>query len=483
MKKKTLALISAAALLAIILPFVAVPLIGFLTPAVYDNSFVGALDEKYERLTSLEEDKIIVVGGSSVAFGLDSRLLEEYTGMPVVNFGLYADLGTKLMMDLSRDGISEGDVVVLAPELDAQTLSLFFSSKNTLMAMDGSYGMMWSLPIDDILSMLGGSWDFTAEKLNALKGEKPNPEGVYNSKHFDEYGDLRYPREENEMLTYRDENRLVDLTPEALDNADFREFCDYVNDYVSYCKRKGAAVYFSWCPVNDRGLGETVTEESIAAFSKVFEDSLDCPVISELGRYILDAGYFYDTNFHLNDTGVKLRTMRLAKDIRFAHDIVSGIVPSKEPEAPDLPLRDVNFGQVDANDVYFTYELTSYGSYAISGLTEEGKKMKELTLPVGYGGKLITEVGRRAFAFSDCEKIIITADSKITILHNGVTEGASKLRELWIYLDSGTAITPPLNFAGAANGFTIHTKASAGFRTDYTWYDFRPIIVEDAEEN
>ena len=48
-----------------------------LTPKVYSESFVGALDEKYELLTTTEGEKIVVVGGSSVAFGLDSEYLSE----------------------------------------------------------------------------------------------------------------------------------------------------------------------------------------------------------------------------------------------------------------------------------------------------------------------------------------------------------------------------------------------------------------------
>ena len=100
-----------AAILVIVLPLGILLGMLFLVPPQYSNVFVGALDEKFERLTSIDEDKIIVVGGSSVAFGLDSELMEKYTGMPVVNFGLYAALGTKVMLDLSRPGIKEGDIV------------------------------------------------------------------------------------------------------------------------------------------------------------------------------------------------------------------------------------------------------------------------------------------------------------------------------------------------------------------------------------
>ena len=108
-----------AAILIIFLPIVLLLGYAFSIPAQYTNTFVGELDDKFERLTSIDEPKLVVVGGSSVAFGLESEILEKYVGMPVVNFGLYAALGTKVMLDLSKAGINEGDVVVLAPELDA----------------------------------------------------------------------------------------------------------------------------------------------------------------------------------------------------------------------------------------------------------------------------------------------------------------------------------------------------------------------------
>jgi hypothetical protein len=117
-------------LILLVSPFIFVVIYAVSLPPQYSPTFYGALDEKYLRLTSTQGEKIVVVGGSSVAFGLDSKLLESYTGMPVVNFGLYADLGTKMMLDLSLAGISEGDVVILSPEIDAQTLSLFFNAED-----------------------------------------------------------------------------------------------------------------------------------------------------------------------------------------------------------------------------------------------------------------------------------------------------------------------------------------------------------------
>lgn len=53
-----------------------------------------------------------------------------------------------------------------------------------------------------------------------------------------------------------------------------------------------------------------------------FEDELvrllspyGCFVISEISDYIFDGRYFYDSDYHLNDLGVLLRTERLIDDL------------------------------------------------------------------------------------------------------------------------------------------------------------------------
>ena len=159
MKRLKIFLCVTLSVLAIILPVLLPALYAFLSPPQYDNTFVGALDKKLDRLHSVEGEKIVVIGGSSVAFGLDSALMEKYTGMPVVNFGLYAALGTKLMLDLSKSGIGEGDIVIISPELDEQTWSLYFNSKTTLQAFDGNLTSLKYVDSEHAFSLIGGLWN------------------------------------------------------------------------------------------------------------------------------------------------------------------------------------------------------------------------------------------------------------------------------------------------------------------------------------
>ena len=101
------------------------------TPAQYDETFLGALRDKCALLAQDGEcPRIIIAGGSGAAFGQDSELLESFVpGYDVVNFGMYAGLGTAVMLDLAWPDLREGDILIFSPEQSAQTLSLYFNAK------------------------------------------------------------------------------------------------------------------------------------------------------------------------------------------------------------------------------------------------------------------------------------------------------------------------------------------------------------------
>ena len=341
MKTLKVCAICLAAVLAIISPFAIVIGAVTLTPAQYSNSFVGALNEKYDRLHSINEPKLVVLGGSSVVFGVDSEIIEKYTGMPVVNFGLYAALGTKLMLDLSRSAIGEGDVVVLSPELDPQTMSLYFSAEQTLRALDDDFSMFRDIDSENRLSLLGGMWRFATDKLELLRtGRVIDPPGVYNAKNIDGRGDLTYPTPENVMPEYYDSNKRITLTEDILDS----EFIDYLNDYIAYCEGRGATVLFAYCPMNERALvrpysDEAMNTEARREFHGYLSSVIKCEVIGNIEEAVMDAAYFYDSNFHLNDAGRRTRTIWLTEDILSAMNIDAS-VEEELPEKPALPSLD-----------------------------------------------------------------------------------------------------------------------------------------------
>ena len=475
MKKSKVIITVILSVLIIISPLITLLCTVLFTPKTYSDTFVGALDEKFERLNSVEGAKVVVVGGSSVAFGIDSALMEEHLGMPVVNFGLYAALGTKAMLDLSLSGISAGDIVVLSPELDRQTLSMYFSSEHMLEALDDDYSMARYIRGDNKLALLGGAFKQATKKLSYLRSGLPSPEGVYNSSSLNEYGDVKYEmlddsgdmlweRRENVMQLYYDPATPIELVPDIVES----EFIDYLNEYISICKRRGATVYFSWCPMNRLALSEEIGAEGISLFVDFMESSIDCEFISYIDSYIIDEGYFYDTNYHLNEAGVLLRSKTLTEDILIAEGRFTS-VGITVPDAPALPELDVKFLCEDENSKYFTYEKMKNGALMITGLTDEGKMQKTLTIPLGAEHYKVTAIGERAFSGGAAERIIVSADTNIRNFLDG-SFADCLVTDLYIYYDftdEAEKLAPASNFFG----INIHVPKNSQYLTHYDWKD------------
>ncbi len=479
--------IFAALLIVFLLPFISVAVIALGASAVYDDTFVGELGEKYDRLNSVNGKKVVVIGGSSVAFGLDSGLLEREVSMPVVNFGLYANLGTKLMLDLSRSGIGEGDIVVVAPEMNDQTLSLYFNSETTMQALDGNFHMLKYIDSENYEALAGASWGFAADKLGYLiGGSVPENEGAYSKKWFNAYGDNTYDRPYNEMSTVT-KNITLDFMYDESDGktSEYEEFIDYLNEYVEFCEEKGATVYFSFPPMNKAAMTDYNTEEAIYSFYDNLASALHCKIISNINDYIMDEGYFFDSEFHLNNAGVKVRTAALAKDLKRELEITDKTV-IELPEPPGY--RPVDFvGGSDVN-LYLELEAGVNGAgqavWYVTGLNAEGKKQVSITLPNNVDG--IPVYGIRPEAFADSELRTLIIGDNIASIESSAFGGAKNLTAVYVPTANPDDIAIPNSFAGdlATNGASTSLKiyipkdSTFNYVSHYFWADYSPWFVE-----
>lgn len=451
----------------------------FVEDSMYDNVFVAALGDKYERLKSVNSPKIAVVGGSSVAFGLDSALLSQYTGREVVNFGLFATLGSKIMLDLSEDGLNPGDIVVFAPELDEKTMSLYFGARAAWQAIDASDAIYETVYRHNGEELEAEKEAFAEEKREYLESGAPDPSGVYNRRNFNVYGDISYPRPYNTMALGYDPNTTFELTPDII-SADFLE---YFNSYCERLKNKGVTVYFSFCPINDKSLAEGTTEQTLLDMESYLTSNLNCKVISSLLDYIIDWGYFFDTNLHLNDAGVKLRTETLINDLRFAMDIGAD-VSLGVPEAPGLENSEV----VEGDNTYaslFEYEMLMNGDTvmgaAIIGLSDEGLAFEgdTLVIPSTYEGSPVIIL--RGDVLSGLKNLTsITIGGNISSIDDCAFRGCSKLQAINIEFDTDCLVTLPGEnmpnglMEGAPEGCLIYCKEEYrnDFLNHYTWQHY-----------
>ena len=179
--------------------FAAIPVVllvwGFSQPAQYTETFVGELPAKRQLLAAQsDKPRLIVVGGSAAAFGVDSALLaQELPDYQPVNFGLYAALGTRVMLDLSVDQLQAGDIVIVMPEQQRQTLSDSINAETLWRAVDGDFTALRCLHLRDFDEMLGQFPRFAGSKFCYFVQGAPDPDGIYRRDSFNAAGDIASP--------------------------------------------------------------------------------------------------------------------------------------------------------------------------------------------------------------------------------------------------------------------------------------------------
>ena len=344
MDKRTVRRIVATALAVILAEQVFFLICGFGLPVQFGDTFMGELKSKYERLKETSGKRIVLVGGSGVAFDCDSALMDDFfPSYEIVNFGMYAGLGTKAVMDLSENYIHEGDIVILSPEQSEQTFSDYFNGEYMWQAADGAFGMLRDLKSENFEAMLGNFPRFALEKLNyVMKGQKPQTDSIYQKKSFNTYGDIELDTcRENILPNGYDVNQKVRFTEDVVQ----LEFMDYMNDWAKRLEKKGAVVWYRYCPVNKLSVEDM---DELAAYDVFLRQKLDFPVIGNPENSLMEAEWFFDTNFHLNQPGKEVNNVQLIREMK----AMLGDDRAVTVELPEKPHR--TWGDVSAETRIWT---------------------------------------------------------------------------------------------------------------------------------
>ncbi|MBE7088478.1 MAG: hypothetical protein E7370_03035 [Clostridiales bacterium] len=463
---KKIILKTTCTILALLIIPVALFIIGLTTPQQFGATYYGVLPKMVERLKTTEGKRIVVVGNSAVAFGVNGELIEsEIEGYTVCPFGLYGAVGTKAMMDLSRENIKEGDIVILAPEQGAQSLSLYFNGETLWKCLDGNFDLLTRISFDDIASMIGSYPAFISQKFGYLStNSAPVPEGVYAASSFNERLDMIYDRPYNQMLMGFDSVERVSYDKSVMT----AEFSEYVNEYNDFVTSKGATLLYGFCPINIQGVMPNTTEEDIDAFYDFLDETLNCEILGSPHNYLFDSDWFYDSNVHVNTAGSVVYTRQLVQDIK----VYLGDSSKTEiviPEKPVVPEEDVT-GEDGKDAALFEYEETSYG-YNIVALTEAGKQVTSIEIPDFYNGKKVLAFGADVFAGNTLIQEIHIGKNIKSILDDSFN-GCTSLKS--IYMSKEAKASDCAVYSGLFNGVTgckiyVPKAEMTNYINDYWW--------------
>lgn len=273
--------------------------------------------QKHDLSQAIPGPRILLVGGSSVHFGMSARLISEVTGKPAINFGNHAALGPAYMFHVLKHTVRAGDTVLLALEYES------FGPNGTdspgwddpqyldyISSRDPAYFLDLPLREQFELSMI-------MQQTRLLQGVKckfrPEPKvelgPPYDVTQVNAYGDLKghtYARRPTNAPAIQVPIKLLLKGPPPTDAgwAPIADFCQWA-------RTNGIRVLATFPPVvSQSGYNQPAAQRTIDRIG-AFYQRLQVPVLEPARSLILPAGQFYDTRYHLVEEEQMARTIRL----------------------------------------------------------------------------------------------------------------------------------------------------------------------------
>lgn len=290
--------------------------IGYGVPG-HGNNYLAAFDDKVRRLEQCDGPRLVVLGGSNVAFGFDSPLMEQSIGMDTVNLGLHVMLGLSLPMDCYLQHARRGDVVVLCPEYHLLTSTLHQQGDPKLIDalieqcprakryLPGGANGGWKQFLDHDALWIAHQW--VGRAFRNVR-DRNDDEKIYARNGFNRFGDMvaHHERAADEWVPL---DPVPEFTPECL-----QQSIDALNRFERACRKRGVTVYLSYPPLERTTFADS--RRVIENLHRAIETHVRIPLLHPPEVFALDRQCFYDTGYHLNKEAGKERTRHLADAIR-----------------------------------------------------------------------------------------------------------------------------------------------------------------------
>ena len=278
----------------------------YLSPQ-YTGNYQASLLDKISRLENTDSPKIVLIGNSNLAFGIDSEELEREFRMPVINMGLHGGLGNAFHEKVSLTNIREGDIYIIChntyhddgtiPDPDLAWITI------------EDHFFLWKMLCREDIKPMFYAYPAYLKRCISLwltdSGNRDYGDNVYTRSAFNEYGDIEW---DDDGQIY--EFKPGDITlPQISNNVILR-----LNELNTYLTDQGATLLLAGYPIADTV--DRPSDEMFRSFRQELAKQMDAPVISDYTDYIYPESYFFDTSFHLNTNGKKARTQQLIKDLQ-----------------------------------------------------------------------------------------------------------------------------------------------------------------------
>ena len=255
--------------------------------------------------------------------------------------------------------------------------------------------------------MLGSFPRFAAAKFRYFLTGAPETDGIYRRDSFNAAGDLASPLCKANIMPEGYDPTMPIRFDTALPEA---AFCAALNDYTARAADAGAAVYYHFPPMNALAVAN---EDQLNAYTAHLQQVITAPLAGDPRTCVMESGWFYDTNFHLNAAGRTVFTKQLIRDIK----AMLGDTTATEIALPAMPepVASTAAGSGSSADAaYFT--MAEDGSVTVNAA---GRARRRLTVPAEINGRAVTRLCTGTFR--GCTALEeVTIQSAVSALPDGL---------------------------------------------------------------
>ncbi len=272
----------------------------------YLGNYQAVTVDKVQKLKATDGPKIVLIGNSNLAFGIDSQLIEEAFHMPVINMGVHGGVGNAFNEEAARINVDEGDLYIIC-HTNYDDEDVIKNQKLAWITLENHYELYSMVRAKDWPDMIKAYPTYLKDCLYKWRTRSGNQEtnDAYRRSAFNEYGDNYYPRPVSQ------EN--IDFSPVTINHIN-EQSAKRLNALNAYLTQRGADMVIAAYPIAN--YEKAPSKEEYLQMGQEMADALDCSVISDFRDYMYDPSLFYDTHSHLIDEGVAIRTNQLISDIK-----------------------------------------------------------------------------------------------------------------------------------------------------------------------
>lgn len=281
------------------------------------NSYGAASVLKMERLAEAPSPRLILVGGSGVAFNTDSAAIEKATHLHPVNMGLYAGFGMDFLLQQAASGAHKGDIILVMPEYDILDSAPAAEGFLMLEAIQQDPSLLRFMisnqhSIIDIVRQFPG-WFST--RILSLAAKTPIGRHfvqedtlyhrVYRASSFNTYGDMIGHMSESERLA----SSSIATATNSRDEINITTL-NTLSAFINTQEAKGVTVIFSWpaVPVSYYEAKRNGFEAQEAIIEHVVTRE---HILGRQTDFIFQDSDFFDSIHHLAASARDVSTHRL----------------------------------------------------------------------------------------------------------------------------------------------------------------------------